>query len=240
MAAQDYEPRKCRCTPSVAISAYLSVTFFFLAATYIPLGDIAAIGFTRPVFACIAAILILGELARTRRWIAIGIGVVGALIVVRPGLQEINLGIIFAITAVLLSVCNSIMIKYLSRTEHPDSIAIYQAVFCRALCFGGRGLCLENTDVWSNFAWLILIGAFGALTQGTLARSFHAADATVVITLDFIRLPVAALIGLAVFGEWPEIWVWIGSIVIVASSFLLTKKEVDDKEVNKPTSNGPG
>ena len=111
------------------ISAYLSVTFFFIAATYIPLGDIAAIGFTRPFLACIAAILILGELARSRRWIAIGIGIVGALIVIRPGFQEMNPGILFAITAVLLSVCNSIMIKYLSRTEHPGSIAIYQAVF---------------------------------------------------------------------------------------------------------------
>lgn len=220
------------------ISAYLSVTFFFLAATYIPLGDIAAIGFTRPVFACIAAILILGELARTRRWIAIGIGVVGALIVVRPGLQELNLGIIFAVTAVLLSVCNSIMIKYLSRTEHPDSIAIYQAVFVAPYALA-VAVFVWKTPNLEQFAWLILIGAFGALTQRALARSFHAADATVVITLDFIRLPVAAFIGLAVFGEWPEIWVWIGSIVIVASSFLLTKKEVDDKEVNKPTTDAP-
>jgi drug/metabolite transporter (DMT)-like permease len=96
-----------------------------------------------------------------------------------------------------------------------------------------------KTPNLEQFAWLILIGAFGALTQRALARSFHAADATVVITLDFIRLPVAALIGLAVFGEWPAIWVWIGSIVIVASSFLLTKKEVDDKEVNKPTTHAP-
>ena len=66
-----------------------------------------------------------------------------------------------------------------------------------------------------------------------------AADATVVITLDFLRLPVAALIGLAVFGEWPIIWVWIGSIVIIGSSFLLAKKEAEDKEVNKQASDIP-
>jgi len=220
------------------ISAYLSVTFFFIAATYIPLGDIAAIGFTRPFLACIAAILILGELARSRRWIAIGIGIVGALIVIRPGFQEMNPGILFAITAVLLSVCNSIMIKYLSRTEHPDSIAIYQAVFVAPYALV-VALFVWTTPNLEQFAWLILIGAFGALTQRALARSFHAADATVVITLDFLRLPVAALIGLAVFGEWPIIWVWVGSIVIIASSFLLAKKEAEDKEVNKQASNIP-
>ena len=214
------------------ISAYLSVTFFFLAATYIPLGDIAAIGFTRPVFACIAAILILGELARTRRWVAIGIGIIGALIVVRPGFQEINPGIIYGFAAVMLSVCNSIMIKYLSRTEHPDTIAIYQAVFVAPYALV-VALFVWKTPSLEQFCWLILIGAFGALTQRALARSFHAADATVVITLDFLRLPIAALIGLVIFDEWPIIWVWIGSVIIVASSFLLSKKEAQDKEVNK-------
>ena len=220
------------------ISAYLSVTFFFLAATYIPLGDIAAIGFTRPVFACIAAILILGELARTRRWAAIAIGMLGALIVVRPGFQEINPGILYAFAAVMLSVCNSIMIKYLSRTEHPDTIAIYQAVFVAPYALI-VALFVWKTPTLEQFGWLLLIGAFGALTQRALARSFHAADATVVITLDFIRLPIAAIIGLVVFSEWPVIWVWIGSVVIVASSFLLTKKEVEDKDVNKPSSDAP-
>lgn len=216
------------------VSAYLSITFFFIAATYIPLGDIAAIGFTRPVFACIAAILLLGELAHKRRWLAIGVGVAGGLIVIRPGLEEMNPGIIFAIIAVLLSVCNSIMIKYLSRTEHPDSIAIYQAVFVAPYALI-VAIFVWKTPNLEQFFWLILIGALGALTQRTLARSFHAADATVVITLDFIRLPVAALIGLAVFGEWPAIWVWVGSIVIIASSFLLTKKEVENETIRKET-----
>lgn len=220
------------------ISAYLSVTFFFLAATYIPLGDIAAIGFTRPVFACIAAILILGELARTRRWVAIGIGIIGALIVVRPGFQEINPGIIYGFAAVMLSVCNSIMIKYLSRTEHPDTIAIYQAVFVAPYALL-VALFVWKTPSLEQFFWLILIGAFGALTQRALARSFHAADATVVITLDFLRLPIAALIGLVIFDEWPIIWVWIGSVIIVASSFLLSKKEAQDKEVNKQSVGAP-
>ena len=220
------------------ISAYLSVTFFFLAATFIPLGDIAAIGFTRPVFACIAAILILEELARTRRWVAIGIGIIGALIVVRPGFQEINPGIIYAFAAVMLSVCNSIMIKYLSRTEHPDTIAIYQAVFVAPYALI-VALFVWKTPSLEQFAWLILIGAFGALTQRALARSFHAADATVVITLDFLRLPIAALIGLIIFNEWPIIWVWIGSVIIVASSFLLTKQEAQDKDVNKPGGKTP-
>ena len=220
------------------ISAYLSVTCFFFAAIYIPLGDIAAIGFTRPVLGCMAAIFFLGEIARTRRWVAIAVGLFGALIVVRPGFTDINPGILFAFSAVSLSIINSIMIKYLSRTEHPDTIAIYQGLFVAPFALA-VALFVWKTPNLEQIFWLVFIGLLGALTQRTLARSFHAADATVVITLDFIRLPIAALIGLIVFSEWPVIWVWIGSIVIVLSSILLARQESADKEVNQPSQNYP-
>jgi drug/metabolite transporter (DMT)-like permease len=214
------------------ISAYLSLVLYFFAAIHIPLADIAAIGFTRPAFACIAAILILGELARTRRWIAMGIGLIGALIIVRPGFSEINEGIFYAFAAVGLTVCNTIFIKYLSRTEHPDTIALYQGLFVAPLAFLGA-LTVWQTPNFEQFLWLLLMGFFGALTQRTLARSFAAADATVVTVLDFLRLPIAAVIGLLLFNEWPVIWVWLGGAVIVASSFLLAKKEAADSKVNQ-------
>jgi len=206
------------------ITAFVSIAGFFFAATYIPLADIAAIGFTRPAFACIAAILILGEVARARRWAAIAVGFVGALIVVRPGFAELNAGVLFAFGAVAAQVANTILIKYLTNTEHPDTIAVYQG-----LCMAPIALMLA-AFVWvtpnpEQIAWLLLMGAFGALTQRTIGRSYAAADATVVTVLDFIRLPVAALIGLAVFGEWPVVWVWLGGAIIVVSSILLTRRE---------------
>jgi len=214
------------------ISAYLSLVLYFFAAIHIPLADIAAIGFTRPAFACVAAILILGELARTRRWIAMGIGFCGAIIIVRPGFAEINEGVFYAFGAVAFTVCNTIFIKYLSRTEHPDTIALYQGLCVAPLALIGA-LFVWQTPTLEQLAWLMLLGLFGAMTQRTLARSFAAADATVVTVLDFLRLPIAALIGLILFNEWPVIWVWIGGAVIVCSSFLLTQKEAADKDVNR-------
>lgn len=213
-------------------TAFASLAGYFFAATYIPLADIAAIGFTRPAFACIAAILILGEVARTRRWAAIAIGFIGALIVVRPGFTDINPGILFAFGAVAMTVMNTIMIKYLSYTEHPDTIAIYQGLAMTPLALIAA-IFVWTTPTLEQFGWLLLMGFLGAMTQRTLARSFAAADATVVTVLDFLRLPVAAAIGLVVFGEWPVIWVWVGGAVIVASSILLTRREVEDRQVNR-------
>jgi len=214
------------------VTAYLSLVGYFYAATYIPLADISAIVFTRPVFACIAAIMFLGELARGRRWIAIAIGFVGALVVVRPGFAEMNIGVVFALGAVAMTVCNTIFIKSLSFTDHPDTIAIYQGITVAPLALV-VAVFFWSTPTLEQFAWLLAMGALGAATQRTLARSYAAADATVVTVLDFLRLPIAALVGLIFFGEWPVFWVWVGGAIIVASSFLLTRREAKDGEVNK-------
>ena len=213
------------------VTAYVSIVGYFFAAALIPLADIAAIGLARPVFACIAAILFLGEIARGRRWAAIAIGFVGGLIVIRPGFAEFNIGVLYAVGAVSMTVFNTIFIKSLSFTEHPDTIAIYQG-----LCVGPIALVVAlffwATPTLEQFAWLIAIGALGAATQRTLSRAYAAADATVVTVLDFLRLPIAALIGLLVFGEWPVIWVWAGGAVIVVSSIMLTRREARDRDVN--------
>lgn len=214
------------------VTAYLSLVGYFYAATYIPLADISAIVFTRPVFACIAAILFLGELARGRRWVAIGIGAIGGLVVVRPGFAELNIGVLFALGAVAMTVCNTIFIKSLSFTDHPDTIAIYQGLSVAPLALI-VAVFFWSAPTWEQFAWLLAMGALGAATQRTLSRSYAAADATVVTVLDFLRLPIAALVGLLFFGEWPVVWVWIGGAIIVASSFLLTMRESKDGDVNK-------
>ena len=219
-------------------TAYLSLVGYFFAAKHIPLADISAIIFTRPVFACIAAIFFLGELARGRRWVAIFIGFIGALVVIRPGVEEVNIGVLFAIGGVAMTVFNTIFIKSLSFTDHPDTIALYQGL-CVAPIALIAAVFFWATPTFEQFVWLVAMGALGAASQRTLARSYAAADATVVTVLDFLRLPIAALIGLVFFSEWPVIWVWIGGAIIVGSSFLLTQREAKDKDVNKNTNYDP-
>ena len=72
---------------------------------------------------------------------------------------------------------------------------------------------------------MILFGALGTLSQRTLARAYHAADATVVMSFDFLRLPIAAVIGFVLFAEFPDIWVWIGGAVVCASSVFIAHRE---------------
>ena len=104
--------------------AFMVSVCLFSAALLMPLADLTAINFTRPILTSIAAILFLGEVVRLRRWTAIIVGFIGNLIIIRPGFQDLNPGVLFVLAAVAGQTWNSINIKILTRTEAPDTIVV--------------------------------------------------------------------------------------------------------------------
>ena len=204
--------------------AYFVTLLYFMAAGMMPLADLTSITFTRPIFGTIAAIFVLSEIVGLRRWMAIAVGFVGMLIIVRPGFQAINLGIIIMVGAVILQTANTMIVKILTRTEHPDTIAMYHAVFMLPLAI------IPVFFVWQTpslemLGWLILIGGFGILNQRMLARAFRVADASLVLALGYLRLPISALMGFVFFGEVPTIWVWIGGAIIASAAAYIAHRE---------------
>ena len=193
------------------VAAYL----IFTAITLDSLGSIAAIMTTRPIFASAAAILILHEASHGRRWSAAVLGFVGALIILRPGLVEMSTGALLAFIGVFAMVAVAIVMKSLARTERPDAMATWQmVVFVPASLV--PALLVWTTPSWGAIGVLLAMGCAGTLTQRALARAYEAADATVVLPFEFTRLIFSALIGLLAFGEFPDIWVWVGGAVILA------------------------
>ena len=204
--------------------AYFITLLYFAAAGLMPIADLTSITFTRPIFGTIAAIFVLSEIVGMRRWIAIAIGFLGMVIIVRPGFQAINLGAIYILVAVIMQTANTMIVKILTRTEHPDTIAMYHAVFMLPLAI------IPVIFVWQmptfeEFGWLIIIGGFGILNQRMLARAFAIADASLVLALGYLRLPISALMGFLVFGEVPTIWVWIGGAVIASAAAYIAHRE---------------
>ena len=194
------------------------------AATMIPLADVTAIAFLRPIVGSVLAIIVLGEAVLGRRWIAIVVGLIGALVIVRPGFIEISTGVWIVLGGVLINAFYAILGKYLVRTDSPDTVAMYMMLFLTPISFVAA-LFFWQWPSGEQFLWLILFGALGTLSQRTLARAYHATDATVVMSFDFLRLPIAAVIGFVLFAEFPDIWVWIGGAVICASSVFIAHRE---------------
>ena len=204
--------------------AFFGSAAFFYAAMKMPLADVTSIIFVRPIVAAIAAIIFLHEAVRLRRWSAIIFGMIGALIIVRPGFAELNIGVIFALVTVCTLTWNTISLKIITRTNASDALAIWHMVVMLPL---GAAACLFiwTTPSWEQLGWMALIGIFEMLGQRAMSRGYKAADATVLMAFTFPRLPVAAFLGFALFGEVPEIWVWLGAGVIAVSSIYIAHRE---------------
>lgn len=219
--------------------AFIAAVCFYFAAKHMPIADITAIHFSRPFFAAIAAALILGEAIRGSRVLAIVIGAVGAAIIIRPGLVEFNIGMIFMIGVIAVQSWNPINRKLLSRSDHPDTVAVWNVLTILPL-----GL-IATVFVWTTptleqLAWMALIGLAETLNQRVLGRAYLQGDAIVVVGLHYTRLPIAAVVGFLMFGEAPDIWIWIGGTVIAVAAVILARGELTKSRTGERDSSAPG
>lgn len=204
--------------------AFFGSAAFFYAATLMPLADVTSIVFIRPIIATIAAIVFLHEVVRARRWTAIIVGMIGALVIVRPGFAEVNIGVAFALVTVCTLTWNTINLKILTRDETSDALAVWHMILMVPL---GAIACLFvwTTPTLEHLFWMFLIGVCEMSSQRCMSRGYKAADTTVVMAFSFLRLPVAALLGFVLFGEVPVIWVWVGAAIIAGSSIYIAHRE---------------
>jgi drug/metabolite transporter (DMT)-like permease len=202
----------------------VGMTTWFLALALLPVGEVTAIGFLTPLFATIGAALLLGEIVRWRRWTATLVGFAGALIILRPGLGEVGPGTWLALIAAIAMAATTLVIKRLSGRDDPDKIVLISVLLQTPLAL------IPALFVWQWPApqlWAVCaaMGGLGMLGHITLARAFAAADASVVMSIDFARLPFAVLFGFALFGELIDLWTWIGAGVIFAASLYNARRE---------------
>jgi S-adenosylmethionine uptake transporter len=215
-----------------------AATCLFFAASLMPLADITAILFIRPIFVAMIAIAVLGEVSRGRRWAAILLGLAGGLIVVRPGFAPFDYAILFVLGTVAIQSWNPINRKLLSRSDHPDTIALWMPLVTIPIA-GVAALFVWTTPTWEQLGWMMLVGLLETLTQRSLARGYMAGDATVIVAFTFTRLPIAAIVGFVLFGDVPELWVWVGGAVIVAAAAWLTRGEAGEEKAKQAGGPAP-
>lgn len=203
------------------------IYLLFSAVARATLGEVAAIMSTRPMVASLAAILILHEAAHGRRWAATIIGFAGALLIIRPGMSDLSPGLILAFLAVIGMAALTIVMKSLARTERPDTIVVWQMMVFTP-CALIPALFVWQTPDPVQFVLLASTGLFGTFTQRCLTRAYAAADATVVVPFDFTRLVFSAILGLILFQEFPDVWVWIGGIIILCGVLWMTHLEAKE------------
>lgn len=200
-----------------------NVTLLFAAVALIPIADMSAINFLQPVIAAAFAGLVLGEVAGRNRWLAIGLGFVGAIMVIRPGFADFNLGIAYALGSAVAGAVVSIMIKSMVRTDPPDTIAAWLFITQSLILLVPTILVwrMPSLEQWGLFG---VIGFMSVILQRTYNRGLQAADISIAMPFNFTRLIWASLFGWIVFAEFPDMWTWIGGTIIFVSSVWLTRQ----------------
>ena len=207
-----------------ATSSVVSMFCWFTALSLMPLAEATALSFTAPIFASLLAVLFLGEVMRLRRWSATAAGLLGTLIILRPGYSSVEPAALFAIASALIGATSPILVKVMARTESTGAIVTYMVLFATPLSFV-PALFVWQTPTLAQIGFAALLGLAGTLGHLCLTRALGSADATVVVPFDYLRLPAVALIAYLAFAEVPSVWTWIGGAIIAASSLYMTLRE---------------
>ena len=197
---------------------------FFYALSIVEVARATALAFSAPVFAGILSVVFLGERFRVHRWSAIAAGFLGMLIILRPGLIPFELGPFLVVASSLLWATVIIIIKVMSRTESSLAIVAYMNIFLAVFSLGPALFVWQwpGPEAWGL---MVAIGVTGTLGQLGLSQALAEADPTVVMPFDFLRLIWVSALGFLIFGEIPDVFVWVGGAVIFAAGFYLAWRE---------------
>ena len=201
-----------------------SLLLWFTALSMVPLGDATALSLMGPLFVAMGAMFILGESVHGPRWIALAIGFAGALVIVRPGFQEINLGMILVLVSMLFVTCSKLIAKSLSRTDAPSTIVAYLSL-TMMVPSGVALFFVWQTPTLLQLLFMVAIGFLGSCGHMLLTTAYKIADISAVEPVVFARLVWAAIVGWFMFAEFPGLWIWIGGALIVAASTWLARHE---------------
>ncbi|MFH1795363.1 MAG: DMT family transporter [Pseudomonadota bacterium] len=198
---------------------YFAQYAWLLALTMIPLAQLISIEFTMPVWTAIFAGLFLGERIGGLKIVSIVLGILGVAIIVRPGLDHLDPGQLIALVMAVGFGISVTMVKGLTRHD-----SVVKIMFWMLVIQGLIGL-LPALWVWrwpsaEAWAWIVVIAACGTFSHYCMAKAMTYADATIVIPMDFLRVPLSAALGYLLYSEMLDVWTVAGAALILFGNLL--------------------
>jgi drug/metabolite transporter (DMT)-like permease len=192
---------------------------WFVALTLIPLAQVVAIEFTMPIWAAALAVVFLGERMNSRKWFAVVLGLVGVAVIVRPRAGDVDLGQLIALAAAVGFAVSVVLVKSLTRTDEAVAISFWMLVVQSAIGIVPALLVWQwpSAQAW---AWVVVVAFCGTYSHYCFARAMQHADATVVVPMDFLRVPLTALVGWLVYSERLDLFTGLGVGLILAGNLL--------------------
>jgi len=202
-----------------------SATLFIVAVKFVPLADAVAVSFVAPFIVTVLGAMVLREPVGVRRWIAVTIGFLGAMIVIRPGLGVIHPAVMLVLLAATLFALRQILSRVLSSSDRTATTVAYTALV------GSLVLTVPLPFVWRwpntsvEAVLLVSIAIMAALAELLVIKALEVAQAVVVAPVHYTLLIWSTMYGYLVFAQLPDLWTWVGALIIVATGFYTLQRE---------------
>ena len=210
---------------------YPAMLLTFSALMLVPYEKISALNFLVPFFVTILAVLFLKESIRIYRISALIIGFIGMLIILRPGIIDISLGIQMLLVATFFWSVIIILTKQLTNKDSSITILVYMYTFMTFLTLI-TAIIFWQTPTANSMIYLSLAAFVGTISHFSINHAFKLVDVSMTQPFSFIGLIIASLYGFFLFDESPDIYTWLGAIVIFVGIIIITIRELKlDKEL---------
>jgi drug/metabolite transporter (DMT)-like permease len=213
-----------------ALSQLCSMTAIFMAFKLMPLAGAMAISFSAPLITTVLSVFILKEKVGIHRWSAIGIGLIGVIVITDPGAGTFQLGAVFALANAVLISSVAVAIRRMGQTESAETLLFYQITLLTVL----TGLFLPFGFILPTLfdgALLTLAGLANGVAQYWWTKSLHIAPPSAVVPFNYLSLLWATIIGFAIWGDLPTLHLILGSGVLVATGLYILWRESGERRL---------
>ncbi|MTH79327.1 EamA family transporter [Paracoccus aestuariivivens] len=198
--------------------------FWTIGVVMLPLASVFALEFTAPIWVAFFAWALLGEKLTKARLLANIGGFIGVLVIVRPGFEVVDPAAGLVLLAAVGYGLSLVLVKRLTRQNAPAVIVVWMILIQLPL-----GLAAALTD-WrpvhaADTPWMLLAGAGALSAHFCMAQALRRLDASIVMPVDFMRVPLAAIAGYLIYGETVSFWVFLGAAIILTSNFQAMRAE---------------
>jgi len=207
-----------------ALLGLFSMFCYFWGITVLPLAKAVALSFTVPLFVTIGAAWFLKEDVNWRRWVAVCVGFIGTLIILRPTVDGDLFASLVVIASSVTMAASVLIIKSLSRTEDANVIVMYMVLLMTPLSLPVAISVWQwpSLDIWF---WVVLMGFLGSFAHLMFTHSLKMSDVSIVMPFDFARLPFIIVLAWLVFDQAVDQWTIVGAVIVFSSGVYIARRE---------------
>jgi len=201
-----------------------ATSFFFAALHYQSIADTLAIFFVQPLIVTLLSPFVLGEKVGLRRWVAVLIGFLGTLIIIRPGFHAITPGVPLSLAAGTCLAIYLILTRRIAGSAHPMVTTFYTSL-CGAVIMSAIVLFVWQPPTPAQWIFLVLLSAIANGGHYLIIRAYDNAEASLLAPLAYTEMIMATIAGWYFFGDLPDVWTFVGVGILIACAIYISWRE---------------